>query len=265
MSRTNSVKRAGLSQAARYARPARPAVTVVLILGLLLSGCGVGSIGKVINAVHAIADAARSLRSLQSEIQNGEKASYQATYKTTGGSGPSTVITFAQEPGGKYAFTEPGTGASSATELVGNGKTQYECTQSGSGAQWACFQSTEVAGSPGSAVAPFVDFTGAFVYELAEALQVEAAVQGFKVTSSAINLNGIPLKCVSLTGKVSGKVGVYEWCVTAGGVLGMAKYTGGTAGAGSSFEITKLDTNPPASVFEPPAGANFTQLTTPTT
>jgi hypothetical protein len=36
----------------------------------------------------------------------------------------------------------------------------------------ACLQSTEGAGSPGSAVASFVDFTGGFVYELAEALQV---------------------------------------------------------------------------------------------
>ncbi len=97
----------------------------------------------------------------------------------------------------------------------------------------------------GSAVAPFVDFTGAFVYELAEALQVEAAVQGFRVTNSTMTVNGIPLKCVSLTGKVKGQVGAYEWCVTADGVLGLAKYTGGTAGDGSSFEITKLDTSPP--------------------
>jgi hypothetical protein len=148
---------------------------------------------------------------------------------------------------------------------VGDGKNQYECTQSGSGAQWACLQSTEGAGSPGPAVASFVDFTGGFVYELAEALQVEAAIQGFKVTNSTMSVNGIPLKCVSLTGKVKGQAGVYEWCVTADGVLGLAKYTGGTAGDGSSFEITKLDMGPPASVFEPPPGASFTTLTTPTT
>jgi hypothetical protein len=234
-------------------------------MGLLLSSCGMGSIGRVINTVHAIADAARSLRSLQSEIQKGEKASYQATYETTGSDGPSGVITFAQAPGGKYAFTEPGAGGSGATDLVGDGKNQYECTQSSSGAQWTCLQSAEVPTSPGSAVAPFVDFTGAFVYGLAEALQVEAAVQGFKVTNSTMNANGIPLKCVSLTGKVNGQVGTYEWCVTADGVLGLAKYTGGTRGGGSSFEITKLDTSPPASVFEPPQGASFTTLTTPTT
>lgn len=262
MSRTTSVRRTCLPEAGRRARPA---ATLVLILGLLLSGCGIGSIGKVINAVHAIADAARSLRSLQSEVQKGEKASYQATYETTGSGGAPTVITFAQELGGKYAFTEPGAGGSGATDLVGDGKNQYECTQSGSGAQWACLQSAEGAGSPGPAVASFVDFTGGFVYELAEALQVEAAIQGFKVTNSTMSVNGIPLKCVSLTGKVKGQAGVYEWCVTADGVLGLAKYTGGTAGDGSSFEITKLDMGPPASVFEPPPGASFTTLTTPTT
>lgn len=261
MSRTTSVERACLLPPGRRVRPA---ATLALIAGLLLSGCGVGSIGKVINAVHAIADTARSLRSLQAEVQRGEKASFQATYETTGSGGAPTVITLAQEPGGKYAFTEPGAGGSGATDLVGDGKNEYECTQSAAGAEWACLENKEGAGSAGPAVASFVGFTGGFVYDLAEALQVEAAIQGFKVTNSTMNLNGIALKCVSLTGKAKGQEGVYKWCVTADGVLGLAKYTGGTAGDGSSFEITKLEMGPPASVFEPPPGASFTTLTTPT-
>ncbi len=238
---------------------------VVTSTSLVLGGCGIGSIGKVVNAVHALADAARSLRSLQSEIQKGEKASYEATYETTGGSGLSNIITFAQEPGGKYAFTEPGTAGSGATDVVGDGKNQYECTQSSAGAQWTCLQSAEAAGTSGYGAAPFFDFTGAFVYGLAEALQVEAAIEGFKVTNSTMSVNGIPLKCVSLRGKVNGQEGDYEWCVTSDGILGLARYAGGSAGDGSSFEITKLNTSPPASIFEPPPGASFTALTTPTT
>jgi len=262
MSRTTSVRRAPHPVAGQRAAAG---ATAVLSLSLVLGGCGIRSIGKVINAVHALADAARSLRSLQSEIQKGEKASYEATYETTGSGRPSTVITFAQEPGGKYAFIGAGTGGSGATDLVGDGKNQYECSQSSSAAQWTCLQSSEAPGTSGYGAAPFFDFTGAFVYGLAEALQVEAAINGFKVNNSTITVNGIPLKCVSLTGKVNGRVGDYEWCVTGDGVLGLAKYEGGSAGDGSSFEITKLDTSPPASVFEPPPGASFTTLTTPTT
>ncbi len=261
MTRTTSVRRAGTRLSARRS----VATVAVTTLSLVLGGCGIGSIGKVVTAVHALADAARSLRSLQSEIQKGEKASYEATYETTGGSGPSNVITFGQEPGGKYAFTAAGTGGSGATDVVGDGKNQYECTRSSAGAQWTCLQSAEAPGTSGYGAAPFFDFTGSFVYGLVEVLQVEAAVEGFKVTNSTMTVNGIPLKCVSIRGKVNGQMGDYEWCVTADGVLGLAKYAGGSAGDGSSFEITKLDTSPAASTFGPPPGASFSTLTTPTT
>lgn len=262
MSRTISVRRAPRRVAGRRTGAA---ATAVLIMSLVLAGCGIGGIGKVINAVHALADAARSLRSLQSEIQKGEKASYEATYETIGSGGPSSVITFAQEPGGKYAFTGPGTGGSGATDVVGDGNNQYACSQSSGSAQWTCLQSAEAPGTSGYGAAPFFDFTGAFVYGLAEALEVEAAIEGFKVTNSTTSVNGIPLKCVSLRGKVNGQVGDYEWCVTANGILGLAKYAGGSAGDGSSFEITKLNTSPASSIFEPPSGASITTLSTSTT
>ena len=93
------------------------------------------------------------------------------------------------------------------------------------GAQWTCLQTPRRRVAPATGAAPFFDFTGAFVYGLAEALQVEAAIEGFKVSNYTMSVNGIPLKCVSVRGKVNGQVGDYEWCVTAGGVLGMAKYT----------------------------------------
>jgi hypothetical protein len=234
-------------------------------LSLVVGGCGIGGIGKVINAVHALVNAAGSLRDLQSEIKKGEDASFAATYETTGSGGASsTVVTVAQEPGGKYAFVAPGTGGG-ATDLVGDGKDQYECSQSSAGGQWACLQSPEVGGTSGPGATPLFDFTGAFVYGLAEALEVEAAIAGFKVTNTTMTLSGVPLKCVTLTGKVNGQEGTYEWCVTGDGIIGMAKYTGATAGDGSSFELTKLSTSPPASLFAPPPGASLTVVTVPTT
>jgi hypothetical protein len=259
MSRTTSVR--GGPHPAAGGRAAA-AATAVLSLSLALGGCG---IGKVINAVHALADAAISLKDLQSEIQKGEKVSYEATYQTTGSAGSSVPITFAQEPGGKYAFSDPGTGAGGATDFVADGKNQYECSQPSSGAQWTCLQNAEPSSVAGFAGDPFFDFTGASVYGIIEALQVEAAIEGFKVTNSTMSVSGISLKCVSLTGKVNGQVESYKWCITSDGILGLVKYTGSSAGDNSSFAITKLNTSPPASIFEPPSGATFTTLPTATT
>jgi hypothetical protein len=244
---------------------ARAAAAAVLSLSLVVAGCG-GTIGKVINAVHAMANAAGSLKDLQSEIQKGEKASYEATYKTTGSGGSSSSsIVFAQEPGGKYAFTEPGSGDSGGTDFVADGKNTYECSQTSGGAKWTCVQTPEPGGSSGLGSLPFFGFTGAYFYAIVEALQVEAAIAGFKVTNSTTTVNGISLKCVSLKGKVNGQAEDDEWCVTGDGILGLVRYTGSSAGDNSSFEITKLDTSPPASIFQPPSGATLTTLPTVTT
>jgi hypothetical protein len=228
-------------------RRAGAAATAVLSLSLVLGGCG---IGKVINAVHALADAAGSLKNLQSEIQKGEKASYEATYATTGSGGSSSPITFAQEPGGKYAFMQNATSGSGGTDFVADGKNQYECSQV-SGSKWSCVQSAEPSGTGSFAGDPFFAFTGAYVYGIVEALRVEAAI-----------VNGISLKCVAISGKANGQTEDYKWCITSDGILGLVKSTGSSAGDNSSFEITKLDTSPPASIFEPPSGASLTTVTT---
>jgi hypothetical protein len=226
-----------------------------------LGGCG---IAKVINAVHALAATAVALKDLQSEIQRGEKVSYEATYQTLGGSGPSAPVTFAQEPGGKYAFVENGAGGSAATEFVADGKNQYDCSQV-TGSKWSCLQSAEPARAASLDGDPFFAFTGAYVYGLIEALQVEAALVGFKVTHSSPTVNGIPLKCVAVSGKENGQTEDYKWCITSDGVLGLVNATGSSEGGGSSFEITKLTTSPSSSMFEPPAGATLTTTTVPTT
>jgi hypothetical protein len=262
MSRTTSVRRASHPAVGRRAGAV---VTIVVSASLVVGGCGIGSIGKVITAVHALADAVRSLRSLQSEIQKGEKVSYEATYQPTGGGGSSAPVTFAEGPGGRYAFMAPATGGSGATDFVADGKNQYECSHAGSGTQWTCLQSPEPQGSSGYDSDEFWAFTGTYVYGVVEALQVEAAIAGFKVTNSTMSVNGIPLKCVAITGKVNGQVENYKWCITGDGILGLVGYGGANAGDNSSFEITQLNMSPPASIFEPPPGASFTTLTTSTT
>jgi hypothetical protein len=226
-------------------------------LSLVLGGC-FGSVGKVVNAVHAAVNAAANLKNLGSEIQKGENASYEATYKSTGSGQSSSTVTFAQEPGGKYAFIAPGSAGSGGSEFFANGKNQYECSQDSAGSKWTCIESTEPSSTAGDEADPFFAYTGAYVYSIIEALQVEAAIAGFHVTNSTTSVNGISLKCVALSGKSNGQTENDEWCITKDGVLGLVKNTSSTSSGNSSFEITRLDTSPPSSIFQPPSDATIT-------
>jgi outer membrane lipoprotein-sorting protein len=249
-----------LHAVARHAVARRAvAAFAALTLSLTLGGC-FGSIGKVVKAVHAAVNAAGNLKGLQSEIQKGEKTSYEATYKTTGSGSSSSTITFAQEPGGKYAYIAPSSAGSGGSEFIANGKNQYECTQDTNGAKWSCIQSAEASGSSSFDGDPFYGFTGAYYYTVIEALSVEAAVIGYHVTNSTSSVNGISLKCVSLSGKTNGQSENDEWCVTSDGILGLVKTSGGSSSSSSasSFEITHLTTSPSGSVFQPPSGATIT-------
>jgi hypothetical protein len=159
---------------------------------------------------------------------------------------------------------ENGAGGSAATEFVADGKNQYDCSQV-TGSKWSCLQGAEAPGTASLDGDPFFAFTGAAIYGIIEALQVEAAVAGFKVAHSSITVNGILLKCVALSGKENGQTEAFKWCITSDGVVGLVNSTGSSGSDGSSFEITKLSTNPPSSMFEPPAGATLTTTTLPTT
>jgi hypothetical protein len=239
-----------------FARRAGAATAIALSTSLAFGGC-FGTIGKVINAAHALANAAGNLKNLQSQIRKGENAAYEATYKTTGSSETSTV-TFAQEPGGKYAYLVPGTNGAGGTEFVANGKNQYDCSQDSSGGKWTCAESAELSSTAGLEGDPFFGFTGAYVYTILTALEVEAAVAGYKVGNSKTSVAGISLKCVSLSGKSNGQTESYEWCVTNDGILGLVRDTSSKAGSNSSFELTHLSRSPQSSLFEPPSGATVT-------
>jgi hypothetical protein len=251
MSLTSSPR--GASRPA-VARRAGAVVAALLTVSLAFGGCG---ISKIVKTVSAIDNAAHNLKNLQSEIQKGENATYEATYKTTG-SGSSSTITFAQEPGGKYAYIVPGTSGSGGTDFVADGKNQYECSQDSSGGSWTCYESAEPSGTSGLEGDAFFGFTGAYYVTIVDELSAVAAVEGYKVSNFNSSINGISLKCVSLSGKTNGQSENDEWCVTDDGVLGLVKYSGSSGSNGSSFEITKLDAHPSASLFEPPTGATIT-------
>ena len=228
-----------------------------LTVALSMSGC-LGSIGKAINAVHAVVNAAHNLKNLDAQIQKGEKITYEAKYKETGGS-PSSEVTFAQAPGGKYAYIVPGSSSGGGSDFVANGKNQYECSQASSGGAWTCVESAEPTGTSGFNGDPFYVYTGAYYYALIETLSVAAAFEGYTVKNSTTSVSGISLKCVSFSGKSNGVKQSDEWCITKDGILGLVKNTSSNSSNNSSFEIASLSRSPSSAIFQPPKGASITQ------
>lgn len=223
------------------------AVAAALGLSLGVGGCAVGN---VIKAVHAIANAASNLKNLSSEIQKGENATYEATYKSTGNGESASTVTIAQEPGGKWAYIAPGSDGNGGTSWVADGKNTYFCNQATSGGKWSCTESPEGSGSIDTS--PMFAFTGEDYYVVIESLSAVAALEGYSVTNASKSVNGISLKCTSLTGKDNGQSVDYQWCITSDGILGLVKYES------SAFTITSLNTSPSSSLFKPPSGATIT-------
>jgi hypothetical protein len=235
------------------------AVAATLSLSFGVGGC---AIGDVVKAVHNLANAAHNLKNLESQIQKGENAKYEATYKSTGGGSTSSTITIAQEPGGKWAYTTPPSGGSGATAWVANGKDSYDCSQATSGGKWSCVETAQATGSNAIDGSPAFAFTGADYAVIIESLSAVAALEGYNVSNSSTSVNGISLKCTKLTGKNNGQSLDDEWCITSGGILGLVKYTGSGSSGTSAFTITSLSTNPSSSVFQPPSGATITMSST---
>jgi hypothetical protein len=71
-------------------------------------------------------------------------------------------------------------------------------------------------------------------------------------------VNGFPVQCVDFV--APGIAGTSTICTTAQGILGYVK----VAGDATSFEIKSYSSSPATSLFEPPAGATITAVTTPT-
>ena len=235
------------------------AIAATLSLSFGVGGC---AIGNAIKAVHNLADAAHNLKNLESQIQKGENAKYEATYKSTSTGSTSSTITIAQEPGGKWSYSTPASDGNGATSWLANGKDSYDCSQGTSGGKWSCVETAEAAGSDAIDASPAFAFTGADYAVIIESLSAVAALEGYNVNSSSQSVNGISLKCTKLSGKHNGQVLNDEWCITSDGILGLVKYTGSSTSDNSAFTITSLNKNPSSSVFQPPSGATITMSST---
>jgi hypothetical protein len=235
------------------------AIAATLSLSFGAGGC---AIGNAIKAVHNLADAVHNLKNLESQIKKGENAKYEATYESTGSGSTSSTITISQEPGGKWSYSTPASGGSGATAWLANGKDSYDCTQATSGGKWSCEETAEAAGSDAIEASPAFLFTGADYVVIIEGVTAVAVAEGYSVKNSSTSVNGISLKCTKVSGKHNGQAINDEWCITSDGILGLVKYTGNDASDKQAFTITKLNTNPSSSVFQPPSGATITMSST---
>ncbi|HEV2362282.1 MAG TPA: hypothetical protein VGS21_11310 [Acidimicrobiales bacterium] len=230
------------------------AAAMALMVVLALGGC------SVISRIHNVVKAAGKLSTLTADFKRGENATYEATYKSTDTSGgAASTVTFAQASGGRFAFIEPANSSGGGGTWVGDGKNIDVCTQQGTGTKWSCLQTPEPSAGSAASGNPYAFYSGGYWAAILEALDVSAALSGYKIDTSTQTVNGIKLDCTTITGESTDTSNNGEYCVTGDGILGLVKTTT------STFEITSLSTSPPSSVFEPPAGATINTIPTSTT
>ena len=127
----------------------------------------------------------------------------------------------------------------------------------GSSAPWSCQKLDPATAATENKIFDF--YTPAHWITFLKDFSLAAGLAGDKVTSSTMTVNGFPMQCVDFV--APGIPGTSTICTTAQGILGYVK----VAGDATSFEIKSYSSSPAASLFEPPAGATITAVTTPTT
>jgi hypothetical protein len=212
------------------------------------------------------------INAIEKNLNHGKKLTFSATYTAVNGSQKSTV-TIAQAPP-KSDFS------SGTSSVINNGKTTYICSAGSGGGNSGSTGSTGSSGSTGSTGStgssgggkescitesganPLGSLEDLFSPAVALAALNEAKSAaiarslGIHLTESSGNYAGQSATCFSVSerGKGSGK-----YCVTKQGILAYA--TTSNNGSTNYFELTKYSSNPPSSLFSPPAGA--TTVTTP--
>ncbi|HXZ62288.1 MAG TPA: hypothetical protein VEG62_06055 [Acidimicrobiales bacterium] len=235
-----------------------PSVRAAVLLAsaaLVLSACG--AINTVRQAVHDVEGNRSTIDSFTKGLEPSPATAFAATYTTTG-SAPATIV-YAVNPGaGDLAFHETQTGANaSSTQLIVSSSGDYLCNQSGGTAPWSC---QKLSRTDAEAQKQLFDvYTPAHWIDFLDGASFVAGLAGDKVSSSTMSLNGFAMDCVDLV--ASGVSGTSTICSTSQGILGYVK----VASDSTSFEITDYTASPAPALFELPAGATVTTVTTGTT
>ena len=230
-------------------------VAVVATVGLFATGCSV--VNKVRQDVHNVEGNKATIDSFTQNLQSNQSTPFEATYTTTGSS-PATVVYAVDPAHGGLAFHETQTGANASNvQVIVNSSGEYTCDQSGSGGAWSCQMLGQGDAATQNKIFDF--YTPSHWISFLKGVSLVAGLAGDKVTSSTMSLDGFSMNCVDLVAQ--GVQGTSTICSTSQGILGYVK----VASDSTSFQITNYSPSPAASLFQLPAGATVTPLTTPTT
>jgi hypothetical protein len=223
------------------------------LVGFALTGCAVvRTVQKAEGAAHGNTAV---INLFTSNLKSGQPSTFQVTYETTGSS-PAKIV-YAVRPPADLAFTDTQAGSAAGSgsgdfQLIVNSGGQYLCTHPAAGSSgWSCRKQPK---SGAAAERGLLDFyTSAHWVSFLKAFAVAAGFAGDKVSSSTTTVNGFAMRCVDFV--TSGVTGTSKICSTSQHLLGYVQVASQSAG----FEITSYTASPPASVFEPPAGAVISQ------
>lgn len=185
--------------------------------------------------------------SIEAALQNGETATFDATYKI---SGSPTVQTFEIVTAGSTKFAWTSTQTSGAkNDLIVNGTNAWACNTAAGSSTVTCeeFPISEAS----SLTAAYTVFTGKFWYDDIASLQAKASSEGVHTSTSTQTIAGQSASCLSWSGGTSADGQGGEVCVTAQGVLAYAHATG----APQTLTLESYSGSVSGSAFQPPSGA----------
>jgi hypothetical protein len=259
MSTLDGVRRrtgAGLPRAAL-------ACAALALAAVSMTGCA-KIVQHALNGVtHGLIGGNAALNAFTGKVQNGESATYDVTYVTSGSS-PATVE-YTANPPHDWGLSE--TESSGSFRMIQNSAGLYYCTQQSSGATWSCLS------VPGAAqtdyLAYYQFFTGTYWVDILKAISPFVGLTGLKIEDKSMKVNGFDLSCIVVSGTPNGANGSTTtanassdgtYCVTSQGILGYV-----SSGTGADYEIKSYSTTPNSSLFQEPAGATTETLPTSTT
>lgn len=185
-------------------------------------------------------------------LQNGQNATFDATYKVTGSASVETFEVAAQGPSTFAWIVTDSSGKKS--EFIGNGTKAWACANLGS-ASATCIQypSAEVS----TLSAAYAVFTGKYWYDDVTAIKQYSGLAGFHESTSSMTVAGQSANCVTWTGGTAGTAGAGgEVCVTSQGILAYAH----ASNTPNSITLQSVSTSVSSSTFSPPSGVTVQTL-----
>jgi hypothetical protein len=243
-----------------HRRAAGLVAVALLLCGFGFAGCGiVKAVKKVASTVHGNKS---TIDAFTTKMSN-TPTSFEATYKTTGGS-PATIV-YAVQPPKALAFKDTPSGkgnSSNDVDVVVNSSGEYFCsppTTAGAPASspWTCQKLQKTDAATENEILGF--YTPAHWVTFLRDFSLAAGLAGDKVTTSSKTVNGFSMSCVDFV--APGVAGTSTICTTTEGILGYVK----VAQVSTSFEITNYSSSPSSSLFQLPPGAKVTTITVPST